>query len=158
MSRGLPQFPKKRGKHYVMRVTKPDGSRPWVRLGETLDVARLAYSDYIRQLRSNKDPYPNYRATITQAIEAYYEIKEGRVKANSLQRFKEIINNFKQFIAEKCPSLNYLDELETRHFSEFMNYRLKEGISPVTINFERDTSSNLFNLLIKEKNCVLKIR
>ncbi len=152
MSRGLPKFPKKRGRYYVMRITNPDGSRPWIRLGETIEEAKFAYADYIKQLKSKNSPYPTYRVTLKQAIEAYYEIKEGRVKPNSLQRFKEIINNFKQFIVEKYPSLNYLDELETRHFSEFMNYRLKNGISPVTINFERDTLSNLFNLLIKEKN------
>jgi len=73
-----------------------------------------------------------------------------------LLRFKEIINNFRGFIATKYPSLTYLDELETRHFAEFMNYRIKEKMSPITVNFERDTLSNLFNLLIKEKNLTIK--
>lgn len=153
MSRGLPAFPKKkRGKYFVIRITGSNGSRPWVKLGETRQEALSAYADYIKQLKCKRDPYPTYRATIRQAIEAYYEIKQGRVKENSLRRFKEIINNFQQFIATRYPLLSYLDELETRHFAEYMNYRIKTGASPVTVNFERDTLSNLFNLLIKERN------
>jgi len=40
MSRGLPVFPrKKRGRYFVIRITNPDGARPWIRLGETREDA-----------------------------------------------------------------------------------------------------------------------
>lgn len=156
MSRGLPAFPKKRrGKYFVIRITKPDGSRPWLSLGETREEAYLNYADYIKQVKSKKSAFYSYRPSIKQGIEAYLELKKRAVKQNSLLRFKGIMDNFKQFLAKEHPDLVYLDELMETHFSEYRDYRAEKA-SPVTINFERDTLSNLFNVLIKEKNLPIK--
>lgn len=60
MSRGLPAFPKKkRGKHFVIRITLPDGSRPWLTLGETREEAYLRYADYIKQIKNQKSGHPS---------------------------------------------------------------------------------------------------
>lgn len=157
MSRGLPVFPKKkRGRYFIIRITKADGSRPRIRLGATREEALNSYADYVKQLKSKKLSYPTYRATIKQGMDAYLEIKKNKVKPNSLTRFRGILVNFKRFIDTKHLYLVFLDELQERHFSEYMNYRESIGRSPITINFERDTLSNMFNILINEKNLELR--
>lgn len=158
MSRGLPAFPKKkRGKHFVIRITLPDGSRPWLTLGETREEAYLRYADYIKQIKSQKSGHPSYRAMIKQGIEAYLEIKKSQFGSpSSYVRYCNVMDNFKDFLGVKYPGLVHLDEIQARHISEFLDYRLKEkDRHPGTVNFERDTISNMFKVLINEKNLPL---
>lgn len=152
----IPRFPRKRrGKYFAIRITNSDGSRPWIKLGETKEEAYINYADYTKQLRSKKSDFPSYRFTIKQGIEAYVEIKKNKVKFISLSRFKGILNNFNNFLEEEYPSLGYLDELQGRHFSEYMDYRAAAGRSHITVNFERDTLFNLFKVLADEKDLKL---
>lgn len=152
----IPRFPsKRRGKYFAIRITNPDGSRPWVKLAETKEEAHINYADYIKQLISKKSIFPSYRFTIKQGIEAYVEIKKNKVKPISLNRFKGILANFTNFLDKEYPSLVYLDQLQGRHFSEYMAYRANAGRSHITVNFERDTLFNLFKVLADEKNLSL---
>ena len=158
MSRGLPAFPKKkRGNKFVMRITLPDGSRPWLTLGETREEAYFRYADYIKQIKSQKSGQPSYRATINQGIEAYLEIKKSQFGSpSSYVRYCNAIDNFKEFLGKRYLSIAHLDEIQARHISEFMDYRLNEkGRQPATVNHERDTLSNMFKVLIDEKNLPL---
>ena len=154
----MPAFPKKkRGKLFVIRITLPDGSRPWLTLGETREEAYFRYADYIKQIKSQKSGQPSYRAMIKQGIEAYLEIKKSQFGSpTSYTRYCIIMENFKDFLAVMYPGLAYLDEIKSRHISEYMDYSLKQkGRQPVTVNHERDTISNMFKVLINEKNLPL---
>lgn len=159
MSRGLPAFPKKkRGRHFEIRITKPDGSRPWLKLGETRGEAYVNFIDYLKQLKSKQSDYPSYRATIKQGIDVYLEAKKKQLGSPfSLTRYSNSMDNFKEFLMVKYPSLLYLDEIQPNHISEFMHYRADEKHrQPRTVNVERDTLSNLFKYLIDERNLLLR--
>lgn len=159
MSRGLPAFPKKkRGRHFKIRITKPDGSRPWLKLGETREEAYINYIDYLKQLKSKQSDFPSYRATVKQGIETYLEAKKKHLGSPvSFVRYCNVIDNFKELLRIKYPLLCYLDEVQPIHIAEFMHYRTDERhVQPRTVNFERDTLSNLFKYLIDERNLLLR--
>jgi len=158
MSRGLPAFPKKkRGKYFVIRITKPDGSRPWIKLGEFREEAQVNFIDYLKQLKSQKSDYPSYRATIKQGIDTYLEAKKKKLGSPfSYTRYCNVMDNFREFLSAKFSSLVYLDEIQPRHIEELIHYRIDvKKRHPRTVNFERDTLSNLFKYLIDERSMPL---
>lgn len=145
-----------RGKFWVTRITCPDGVRRFIKLGKTEKEANINYLDYMAQLYSKKSDFPSYRITFQQGFEAYIDIKRKRLGSpNSLSRYTNTIDNFKRFLIAKYPSLTYFDEIQERHISDFVNWRVDdEKVAHRTANFDRDTLSNLFKFLIEEKNCL----
>ncbi|MCX5693687.1 MAG: tyrosine-type recombinase/integrase [Candidatus Omnitrophica bacterium] len=113
------------------------------------------FRDYMAQMRSKKSGYLTYRVTIAQGFETYLDTKRKQLSPISFLRYRIVIGNFKRFLAIKYPSLDYFDQIEEGHISDFVNYRTdEEGVAHRTANFERDTLSNVFKFLIEEKNCL----
>ena len=70
---------------------------------------------------------------------------------NTVLRYTEIMDNFSEFLKNKFPVLEYMDELTQKHFEEFKEYRKNiKGKQEKTINFELDMLSNLFKRLIEK--------
>lgn len=145
---------KRQGKYYVIRITNTDGRRGIIRLGTTLEEARVNFRDYMLQLLNKKSDYPSYRISLQQGIETYLEAKRKQLSSpNSYKRYNEIISNFNRVMQLKFPLINYMDQIKEQHISDFIAYRVdKEHIAHRTANCERDTVSNLFKYLIEEKN------
>lgn len=146
----------RRGKYFVIRVTCQDGVRRFIKLGKTEKESRINYLDYMAQLHSKKSDFPSYRVTIKQGLETYLDAKSKQLGSpNSLLRYKNVIDNFRRFHISKYPSLVYFDEIKERHISDYVNWRVdEERAAHRTVNFERDSLSNLFKFLIEEKNCL----
>lgn len=143
------------GKTWGIRFTDPrDNQRKFYSMGETQEEAKRKLSEFNQMYSSLKNsPTVTYRITVNQGIEAWLETKRTELaNKNTPKRYEEIMNNFKEFIKVKYPSLTYLDILGQEHFEEFKEYRRNvKKKSPKTINFELDMLSNLFKCLKTKK-------
>jgi len=164
MSRGLPAFPKKkRGRYFVVRITLPDGSRPWVKLGEDREQAYINFLDYLKQIKSQKSDYPSYRSTIEQDMDAFMENTKIRFgeESKTYNRYRNYMNNLQRFLSLRSQNLVYMDEIKERHVLDYRDFRRSEksrsgkNISPTTINNELDFISTMYNYLIDERNLSL---
>jgi len=146
----VPKMIKRRGvKGFYVRITLENGSRPYIKLGDTRKEATVNYLDYIAQLKSRKTNFHTYRMLIKQGINYYLERKRVTLSnPNTLVRYREVMENFSEFLQGKYISLRYMDELQQKHFEDFQAYRIDKGRKPVTVNFETQTISGMFNLLI----------
>lgn len=165
MSRGLPTFPtKKRGKFYRIRITAPDGTRPWLNLGDNINEAKLAFNDYRKQILSQRSDYPSYRPTIKQCIDKWIENKKSRFgeESKTYSRYWNYRTAMFNFFEKKYPELQFMDGVEERHILDFRDFRKNcknragNNLSPVTINNELDAVHNLFEFLIEEQNLDLR--
>jgi integrase len=143
------------GKTYGIRFTDPrDNQRKFYYMGETQEEAKKKLPEFNQMYSSLKAPSAiTYRITINQGIEAWLKQKMTELaNKNTVKRYEEIMNNFKEFLREKHFSIIYLDNLGQEHFEEFKEYRrnIKEK-EPKTINFELDMLSNLFRCLKTKK-------
>jgi integrase/recombinase XerD len=164
MSRGLPTFPKKkRGKYFVIRVTSSDGSRPWIKLGESREQAYINYLDYLKQIKSQRSDYSTYRATINQGIDAFMENTKSRFgkESKTYVRYRNYMDNLRRFLSLRCRDLIYMDEIKERHILDYRDFRRTEknrsgkNISPTTVNNELDFISTTYTYLIEERNLTL---
>lgn len=145
----------KRGRYFVIRITLPNGKRQFLKLGKTQEETKVNFYNYMAQMRSKKSDYPTYRATILQGLETYLATKSKQLSPNSFVRYRIVADNLKRFLAAKYPSLAYFDEIQERHISDYVNWRVdEEKVTHRTVNFDRNTLSNLFKFLIEEKNCL----
>jgi len=139
------------GKSWGIRFTDPrDNQRKFYPMGETQEEAKGKLSEFNQMYSSLKSPSTiTYRVTVNQGIEAWLEQKRTELaNKDTVKRYEQIMNNFKEFLREKHSSITYLDILGQEHFEEFKEYRrnVKEK-EPKTINFELDMLSNLFKCL-----------
>lgn len=143
----------KRGRYFEIRFTNPrTNKREYYKLGASHDEVKRNLPEFNRMYANLKKQNFSYRITIAQGIESWLEQKKTELSnKRTVSRYKEITNNFTEFLKEKCSSLEYMDSLEQKHFEEFKEYRknIKQK-SEKTINFELDMVSNLFKCLINK--------
>lgn len=143
----------KRGKFFEIRFTNPrTQKREYYKLGITHDEVKRNLPEFNRMYAGLKRQAFSYRITVGQGIESWLEQKRTELSnKNTVVRYEEIMNNFKEFLKDKFPVLEYMDELMQKHFEEFKEYRKNiKGKQEKTINFELDMLSNLFKRLMEK--------
>lgn len=143
----------KRGKFLEIRFTNPRTQRrEYYKLGVTHDEVKRNLPEFNRMYAGLKRQSFSYRITVVQGIESWLEQKRTELSnKNTVIRYEEIMNNFREFLKEKFPALEYMDELTQKHFEEFKEYRKNiKGKQEKTINFELDMLSNLFKRLMEK--------
>ncbi len=143
----------KRGKFFEIRFTNPrTQKREYFKLGTTREEVKRNLPEFNRMYAGLKKQVFSYRATISQGIDSWLEQKRTELSnKNTVIRYEEIMNNFTEFLKDKFPALEYMDELTQRHFEEFKEYRKNiKGRNEKTINFELDMLSNLFKRLMEK--------
>jgi integrase len=141
----------KRGKFFEIRFTNPrTQKREYYKLGITQDEVRKNLPEFNRMYAGLKRQAFSYRITVAQGIQSWLEQKKTELSnKKTVMRYGEIMNNFTEFLKDKFPALEYMDELAQKHFEEFKEYRKNiKGRQEKTINFELDMLSNLFRRLI----------
>lgn len=144
----------KRGKFFEIRFTNPrTQKREYYKLGATRDEVRKNLPEFNRMYAGLKRQTFSYRITVVQGIQSWLEQKRTELSnKNTVVRYGEIMHNFAEFLKDRSPALEYMDELTQKHFEEFKEYRKNiKGKQEKTINFELDMLSNLFKRLM-EKN------
>jgi len=143
----------KRGKFFEIRFTNPrTQKREYYKLGATHDEVKRNLPQFNQMYAGLKRQIFSYRITITQGINSWLEQKRTELSnKNTVVRYGEIMNNFTEFLKDKFPALEYMDELTQKHFEEFKEYRKNiKGKQEKTINFELDMLSNLFKRLMEK--------
>lgn len=143
----------KRGKFFEIRYTNPrTQKREYYKLGITHDEVKRNLPEFNRMYAGLKRQAFSYRITVSQGIKSWLEQKRTELSnKNTVIRYEEIMNNFREFLKEKFPALEYMDELTQKHFEEFKEYRKNiKGKQEKTINFELDMLSNLFKRLMEK--------
>jgi len=143
----------KRGKFFEIRFTNPrTQKREYYKLGASHDEVKKNLPEFNRMYANLKRQNFSYRITIAQGIESWLEQKRTELSnKRTVVRYREIMDNFREFLREKCSSLEYMDGLEQKHFEEFKEYRKNvKQKTEKTINFELDMLSNLFKSLINK--------
>lgn len=143
----------KRGKFFEIRFTNPrTQKREYYKLGITHDEVRRNLPEFNRMYAGLKRQSFSYRITVAQGIESWLEQKRTELSnRNTVVRYEEIMNNFREFLKDKFPALEYMDELTQKHFEEFKEYRKNiKGKQEKTVNFELDMLSNLFKRLMEK--------
>ncbi len=141
----------KRGKFFEIRFTNPRTQvREYYKLGITHDEVKRNLPEFNRMYAGLKGQSFSYRISIAQGIQSWLEQKKAELSnKNTIIRYEEIMDNFKEFIKDKFPALGYMDELTQKHFEEFKEYRKNiKGRQEKTINLELDMLSNLFKRLM----------
>ena len=141
----------KRGKFFEIRFTNPrTQKREYYKLGITRDEVKRNLPEFNRMYAGLKRQTFSYRITITQGIESWLEQKRTELSnKKTIVRYQEIMSNFVEFLRDKFPALEYMDELAQKHFEEFKEYRKNvKSKKEKTINFELDMLSNLFRRLM----------
>lgn len=143
----------KRGKFFEIRFTNPrTQKREYYKLGVTHDEVKRNLPEFNRMYAGLKRQAFSYRITVAQGIQSWLEQKRTELSnRNTVVRYKEIMNNFTEFLKDKFSALEYMDELTQKHFEEFKEYRKNiKGKQEKTINFELDMLSNLFKRLMEK--------
>ncbi|TAN59843.1 site-specific integrase [bacterium] len=143
----------KRGKFFEIRFTNPrTQKREYYKLGITRDEVKRNLPEFNRMYAGLKRQAFSYRITVTQGIQSWLEQKKTELSnKNTVVRYEEIMNNFTEFLNDRFPGLEYMDELTQKHFEEFKEYRKNiKGKQEKTINFELDMLSNLFRRLMEK--------
>ena len=141
----------KRGKFFEIRFTNTrTQKREYYKLGITQDEVRKNLPEFNRMYAGFKRQAFSYRITVAQGIQSWLEQKKTELSnKKTVIRYGEIMNNFTEFLKDKFPDLEYMDELAQKHFEEFKEYRKNiKGRQEKTINFELDMLSNMFKRLI----------
>lgn len=141
----------KRGKYFEIRFTSPrTQKREYYKLGTTWDEAKRNLPEFNQMYAGLKSKPLSYRITVSQGIQSWLEQKRTELgNKRTVSRYREIMDNFTDFLREEFPGLEYLDELAQRHFEGFKEYRKNaKGKSEKTVNFELDMLSNLFKRLM----------
>ena len=151
---------KKFNGQWVFRLTLPDRTRRRV-YSDSYQDALTKRADVISQKLSRKDENFSYKLTITQAIDYYFNEKEKKnLNKRSIERYRQMLNNFVIFLKDKRPKYEYIDEFDKRDVGEFVRYEKLRNLAARTINDEVDIVSELFTILIEdeylEKNPVIK--
>ncbi len=143
----------KRGKFFEIRYTNPrTQKREYYKLGITHDEVKRNLPEFNRMYAGFKGQVFSYRITVSQGIESWLEQKRTELSnKKTVARYKEIMNNFAEFLKDKFSALEYMDELAQKHFEEFKEYRKNiKGKKERTVNFELDMLSNLFKRLMEK--------
>lgn len=143
----------KRGKFFEIRFTNPrTQKREYYKLGASHDEVKRNLPEFNRMYANLKSQNFSYRITIAQGIESWLEQKKTELSnKRTVMRYKEIMNNFTEFLREKHTSLEYMDSLAQKHFEEFKEYRKNvRQKQEKTINFELNMLSNLFKCLMNK--------
>jgi integrase len=155
----------KRGKFFEIRFTNPrTQKREYYKLGATHEEVRRNLPEFNRMYAGLKRQVFSYRITVSQGIQSWLEQKKTELSnKNTIIRYEEIMNNFAEFLKDKFPALEYMDELAQKHFEEFKEYRKNiKGKKERTVNLELDMLSNLFRRLIEKdylnNNPLLKVK
>lgn len=143
----------KRGKFFEIRYTNPrTQKREYYKLGITHDEVKRNLPEFNRMYAGLKRQSFSYRITVSQGVQSWLEQKRTELSnKKTVVRYEEIMNNFTEFLKDKFPALEYMDELAQKHFEEFKEYRKNvKGKKERTINFELDMLSNLFKRLMEK--------
>ncbi|PIQ90910.1 MAG: hypothetical protein COV71_02100 [Candidatus Omnitrophica bacterium CG11_big_fil_rev_8_21_14_0_20_41_12] len=143
----------KRGKFFEIRYTNPrTQKREYYKLGITHDEVKRNLPEFNRMYAGLKRQSFSYRITVSQGVQSWLEQKRTELSnKKTVARYEEIMNNFAEFLKDKFPALEYMDELAQKHFEEFKEYRKNvKGKKERTVNFELDMLSNLFKRLMEK--------
>ncbi len=143
----------KRGKFFEIRYTNPrTQKREYYKLGITHDEVKRNLPEFNRMYAGLKRQVFSYRITVSQGVQSWLEQKRTELSnKKTVARYEEIMNNFTEFLKDKFPALEYMDELVQKHFEEFKEYRKNiKGKKERTVNFELDMLSNLFKRLMEK--------
>jgi len=141
---------KKKGKVWFFRLTLPNGKRQRFKF-DSYEVAYKKLNNILNQKVSRTLDVSSYRITMQQGMEYFLRKKEEKgLKPRSIERYKEMLNNFIAFIKEKKPQCKYPDEISKRDISNFVSYE-RARLSPRTVNDQLDTVSDFYNVLIDDE-------
>jgi len=125
-----------------------DGKRHVKAIGKSKKIAELALKDIEVKIAKKKAGFPTgYK--ISDWKEEFYRYIEAHLRPTTVQRYKESITWFLEFLERLPDSPVYLSEITPQHLEDFKIERLNQGRKRKTINNDLATIRRFFNLAIK---------
>jgi len=118
---------------------------------DALQFASNLYNKWKAEYLDDPRPEEVELVTLTDLIDSYLRLKEGRVKPRSYRRYEIYATNVKDFFRNNMPSVVNAKDLTKAHFEEYMKYRLANAITEKTVNAELQFVKSAFEFAIDEK-------
>lgn len=137
-----------RGKVWYIDYYDNNGKRIWFRIGKSEKAANLALKDIEVKLAMGRAGLTKKDAPIDKLLSQYLEYSKTHHKPRTTERYKGIVEHFKNFLKKHHPSVTKLSQIKPIALEKYKTERLKK-VKARTVNNELVTIKGIFNQAVK---------
>ncbi len=159
----------KRGKTWYLDI-RVNGRRIRKRVGPHKKIAQLALQDAEVKAARSEFGFTQDDIALTKFFEQYLDYSRANHQPSTTNRYRAVIDHFRQFLAEKRPELGFISQVTPEIIDQYKVYRKSAWVNPNgapvesedevkeytrkgarahTVNFEVGALKSVFNLAIK---------